>query len=154
MNAFDNDDTLDFGELPAEVDRLLQEGVAAHFSNRHLAEQLFRRALLLAPDALPAHRCLVKHYNRCRQFDMALAAAQGWVAAAARQSGLSDNWLTWKEAPGSALAALKGLAFIFLRGGQPAKAEAAIQRVLAMDPEDGVGASVIASLIEETLLAA
>ena len=150
----DDNDNLDFGLLPAPVERLLHAGVAAHFSDPTQAERLFLTALLLAPDALPAHRCLVKHYNRCRQFDMALAAAQGWVAAAARQSGLSDNWLTWKEAPGSALAALKGLAFIFLRGGQPAKAEAAIQRVLAMDPEDGVGASVIASLIEETLLAA
>lgn len=154
MNAFDNDDKLDFGQLPPEVDDLLQQGVAAHFATPALAENHFRAALALAPDALPAHRCLVKHYNRCRQFDKALTAAQGWVAAAARQAGLTDNWLLWQTAPGSALAALKGLAFIHLRNGQPAKAAAAIKRVLAMDPEDGVGGSVIAALIEETLLAA
>lgn len=153
MNAFDDDEKLDFGQLPPEVDHLLQQGVAAHFSDRALAERMFLAALSLAPDALPAHRCLVKHYNRCRQFDKALAAARGWVAAAARHAGLPDNWLLWKEAPGSALAALKGLAFVHLRNGQPAKAEAMIERVLAMDPDDAVGGSVVAALLEETRLA-
>jgi hypothetical protein len=154
MIALDHDDNLDFGDLPPEVDRLLQQGVAAHFTDPPLAERLFLAALSLAPDALPAHRCLVKHYNRRRQFDKALPAAQGWVAAAAKQAALPDNWLLWQSAPGPALAALKGLAFIHLRNGQPAKAEAAIARVLAMDPEDGVGGSVIAALIEDTRLAA
>jgi len=154
MTSFDDDETLDFGDLPPAVDQLLQQGVAAHFSDRAAAERHFLDALALAPDALPAHRCLVKHYNRCRQFDKALAAAQGWVMAAARQADLPDNWLLWNTAPGTALSALKGLAFIHLRSGQPARAEAAIRRVLAMDPQDGVGGSVIAALIEETLLAA
>lgn len=154
MTAFDPDDKLDFGHLPEAIDHLLQQGVAAHFTDPALAEAHFLNALALAPDALPAYRCLVKHYNRRRQFDKALAAAQGWVATAAGQAGLPDNWLLWQAAPSTALAALKGLAFIYLRNGQPAKAEAAIKRVQAMDPEDGVGASVIAALINETLLAA
>jgi hypothetical protein len=154
MITFDNDDKLDFGQLPPEVDHLLQQGVAAHFTDPALAESHFLAALALAPEALPAHRCLVKHYNRCRQFDKALGAARDWLAAAARQAGLPDNWLLWQSAPGSALAALKGLAFIHLRHGQPAQAEAAISRVLALDSEDGVGGSVIAALIDETRLAA
>lgn len=149
----DDNDNLDFGLLPAPVERLLHAGVAAHFSDPTQAERLFLTALLLAPDALPAHRCLVKHYNRCRQFDKALPAAQGWVAAAARAAGLPDNWLLWREAPGSALAALKGLAFIHLRSGQPGKAEDAIRRVVALDRDDAVGGSVIVALLEETLLA-
>lgn len=151
---FDNEDKLDFGQLPPEVDRLLQAGVAAHFSQRTQAEHCFLSALLLAPDALPAHRCLVKHYNRCRQFDKAQRAAQAWVAAAARQAKLPDHWQHWQTAPGEALAALKGLAFMYLRNDQPAQAEAAIRQVLALDPEDGVGGSVIAALVEETRLAA
>ena len=73
----DDNDNLDFGHLPPAVDQLLQQGVAAHFSDRALAERHYLAALSLAPDALPAHRCLVKHYNRCRQFDKALAAARG-----------------------------------------------------------------------------
>ena len=152
MITFDADDKIDFGNLPPAVDQLLQQGVAAHFTDPDLAENAFLSALRLAPDVLPAHRCLVKHYNRCRQFDKALCAAQDWVAAAARQSRLPDNWQHWQSAPGSALAALKGLAFIHLRNGQLAKAEAAITRVLALDPEDGVGGSVIAALIEDTLV--
>lgn len=153
MNAIDDDEKLDFGQLPPAVDHLLQQGVAAHFGDRARAERLFLTALSLAPDALPAHRCLVKHYNRCRQFDKALTAARGWVAAAARHAGLPDNWLLWDDAPGPALAALKGLAFIHLRNGEPAEAEAVIDRVLAMDADDAVGGSVVAALIEETRLA-
>ena len=153
MIAFDDDEKLDFGQLPPEIDHLLQQGVAAHFSDPALAERLFLAAISLAPDALPAHRCLVKHYNRCRQFHKALAAARAWVAAAASNAGLADNWLLWKQAPGSALAALKGLAFIHLRSGEPAKAEAIIARVQALDPDDAVGGSVIAALLEETRLA-
>lgn len=154
MNAFDNDDKLDFGQLLPAVDHLLQQGVAAHFTHPEPAENAFLTALAMAPDALPAHRCLVKHYNRCRQFDKALAAAQGWVAAAAEQAGLPDDWLLWQSAPGYALAALKGLAFIHLRNGQPAKAEAAIALVQALDPDDGVGGSVIAAMIEVSLVVA
>lgn len=150
MNALDEDDKLDFGQLPAAVENLLQQGVAAHFAHPSLAENAFLTALEIAPDALPAHRCLVKHYNRCRQFDKALNAAQGWVAAAARQANLPEDWQHWQSAPGSALSALKGLAFIHLRKGQPAKAHAAITRVLALDPEDGVGGSVIAALVAES----
>ncbi len=150
----DDNDNLDFGHLPPPVDQLLQQGVAAHFTDRALAERMFLAALTLAPDALPAHHCLVKHYNRCRQFDKALAAARGWVAAAARDAGLSDNWLLWREAPGSALAALKGLAFIHLRSGQPGKAEDAIRRVVALDRDDAVGGSVVVALLEQTRLAA
>jgi predicted Zn-dependent protease len=154
MSAFNDDDRFDFGPVPPEVDHLLQEGIEAYFTDRPLAERLFLAAISLAPDTLPAHRCLVKHYNRCRQFDKAVSAAQNWVAAAARQAGLPDNWLLWQNAPGTALAALKGLAFVNLRSGQPAKADAMIKRVLAMDPDDAVGGSVVASLIEETILAA
>ena len=153
MNAFDDDETLDFGQLPPEVDHLLRQGVAAHFGDRALAERFFLAAMCLTPDAVQARRCLVKHYNRCRQFDKALSAAQDWVATAARNAGLPDNWLLWKSAPGYALSALKGLAFIHLRSGQPAKAEAMIARVIAMDPDDAVGGSVVAALLEETRLA-
>ena len=149
----DIDNELDFGPLPLAVNHLLQQGVAAHFGDPGEAERHFLAAIALAPDALPAHRCLVKHYNRCRQFDKARDAARRWLAAAARKADLPDNWLLWKTAPGSALAALKGLAFIHLRRGEPDQADAMIRRVLAMDPDDAVGGSVVAALLEETRLA-
>jgi tetratricopeptide (TPR) repeat protein len=146
--------TPDLGPLLPAIRQLLQDGMAAHFTDRERAESLFRQAVTQAPDTPAAHRCLVKHYNRCRQFDKALAAAKEWVSAAARQAALPDDWRQWQQAPGPALAALKGLAFIHLRSGQPCDAEAAIERVLALDPDDGVGGSVIAALVTEMRLAA
>lgn len=154
MTSFDDDQQPDLGPLPPAVQQLLQEGIAAHFTDRDRAESLFRQALALAPETPAAHRCLVKHYNRCRQFDKALAAAKNWLSAAAREAALPDDWQQWQQAPGPALSALKGLAFIHLRNGQPAAAETAITRVLALDPEDGVGGSVIAALVAEMQLAA
>lgn len=154
MIAFDDEDKLDFGALPPAVDNLLQQGVAAHFSDPELAENAFRMAIAMAPDALPAYRCLVKHYNRYRQFGLARWAAQDWVAAAARRAGLPNDWLLWQQAPGSALAALKGLAFVYLRSGQTDKAAEAIDRVVTLDPIDAVGGSVIAALVDEMRLAA
>jgi predicted TPR repeat methyltransferase len=154
MTSFDDDQQSDLGPLPPAVRKLLQDGMAAHFTDRESAESLFCQAVTLAPETPAAHRCLVKHYNRCRQFDKALAAAKDWVSAAARQAALPDDWQQWQQAPGTALSALKGLAFIHLRNGQSATAETAIARVLALDPEDGVGGSVIAALVAEMQLAA
>jgi len=88
MTPDDDDEKLDFGKLPPEIDLLLQQGVAAHFSDPALAERSFLAALAQAPQTLPAHRCLVKHYNRCRQFDKALPAARNWLEAAAALAGL------------------------------------------------------------------
>lgn len=153
MPNFDHDDKLDFGPLPPDVDQLLQQGVAAHFSDPALAERCFLAALAQAPDALPAHRCLVKHYNRCRQFDKALAAARDWLAAATGVAGLNGDWRQWPAAPGSALAALKGLAFVLLRTGQAGEAAAMIGQVLRLDPEDSVGGSVVAALLPEAVAA-
>ena len=152
MTPDDDDEKLDFGKLPPEIDLLLQQGVAAHFSDPALAECSFLAALALAPQTLPAHRCLVKHYNRCRQFDKALPAARNWLEAAAALAGLPADWRLWKSAPGNALAALKGLAFVHLRSDQLPLAADMIARVIAMDPEDAVGGSVVAALLEETRL--
>ncbi|HMU99790.1 MAG TPA: hypothetical protein PKD04_01835, partial [Rhodocyclaceae bacterium] len=63
MNAIDDDDKVDFGPMPPEVSTLIQQGVAAYFDDRNLAERLFLEAVSLAPDVLAARRCLVKHYN-------------------------------------------------------------------------------------------
>src|SRR5664279_4462022 len=84
MIVFEIDDKLDFGHLPPAVDHLLQQGVAAHFSHPDLAENAFLTALALAPEALATHRCLVKHYNRYRQFDKALSAARNRDRAAGK----------------------------------------------------------------------
>jgi tetratricopeptide (TPR) repeat protein len=146
---FDNDDKLDFGPLLPAVDALLQRGVASHFVDPAGAEAAFRAAIDLDPSALPAYRCLFKHYNRKRQFAAAHRTALDWLAEAARQNAIPADWQGWTEAPNPALAALKGLAFIELRRGNPAAAAAALDVLLRLDPADGVGGSVIAALLPE-----
>ena len=150
MNTLDNtDDTLDFGALPPEVDRLLQRGVVAHFSDPAQAEVDFLAAIAIMPEALPAHRCLVKHYNRTRQFDSAYAATQAWLDEAVRQAQLSGDWRQWQAAPGYALAALKALSFIHLRRGETVEASGIIQHLQRLDIDDAVGSSVVVALLAE-----
>jgi hypothetical protein len=148
---FDNDDKLDFGALPPAVDQLLQQGVASHFSDPAAAEAAFRAAIALDSSALPAYRCLFKHYNRKRQFDSAYQTVLEWLAEAARQATISADWRTWTAAPRTVLAALKGYAFIQLRRGHHADAAAALDVLLHLDPEDGVGGSVVAALLPEAI---
>lgn len=146
---FDNDDKLDFGALPPAIDQLLQQGVASHFTDPAAAEGFFRAALELDPTALPAYRCLFKHHNRKRQFEAAHQTGLAWLAEAARQAGIPADWRGWEAAPRPALAALKGYAFIQLRRGLQAEAAAALDVLLRLDPEDGVGGSVVAALLPE-----
>ena len=146
---FDNDNKLDFGTLPPAVDKLLQQGVASHFNDPAAAEAAFRAAIALDPTALPAYRCLFKHYNRKRQFENAYQTALDWLAEAARQAAISADWRTWTAAPRPVLAALKAYAFIQLRRGNRDDSAAALDVLLRLDPEDGVGASVVAALLPE-----
>ncbi|WP_153144584.1 hypothetical protein [Dechloromonas sp. H13] len=146
---FDNDDKLDFGALPPAVDILLQRGAAAHFTDPAVAEAAFRAAIAHDPSVLPAYRCLFKHYNRKRQFEAAHITGLDWLAEAARQAGISTDWRQWTAAPGAALAALKAHAFIELRRGNVAAAANALEVLLRLDPEDGIGGSVVAALLPE-----
>lgn len=147
MNDLHDDEGLDFGPLPAAIDALLQRGVAAHFTDPAAAEAAFATAIAQAPDALPAYRCLFKHYNRRRQFAEAYATVHTWLAEASRQAALPADWRTWPSAPASALWPLKALAFIELRQGRADAAAAALEHLLRLDPEDGVGGSVVAALL-------
>lgn len=158
MNDIDDYDKLYFGALAPEVDALLQQGVVSHFTDPEQAEAHFRSAIALAPDALPAYRCLFKHYNRKHQFDAAYTVAQDWLGEASRQLGLPANWREWTRQCqgcqpgchlGQALAALKALAFIQLRRGNPDESEEALECIFQLDPADGVGASVVAALLPE-----
>jgi hypothetical protein len=144
-----DNDKLDFGALPPEIDRLLQQGVASHFTDPAAAEASFRAAITLDPTALSAYRCLVKHQNRQRQFASALLTVHAWLTEASRQAGLDTDWQNWTTAPASALAALKALAFIELRSGRPDAAAAALAVLQKLDPADGLGGSVIAALLPE-----
>jgi hypothetical protein len=49
-------------DLPDEVNRLLQAGVAASRSDKDQAQQLFRQAQKTAPDCLETYFALYKFY--------------------------------------------------------------------------------------------
>lgn len=146
MNTTTDEDAIFFGDIPSEINALLQQGIAAHVSDPKLAENLFREAIARQPDVLCSYRCLVKHYNRQRQFDNAITTVRAWLAEAVRQAGSPADWNEWQDASTSMLGALKAFAFVELRRGREEEAQAAIARLQQLDPEDGTGVSVLAAL--------
>lgn len=159
MLQLEMEDPVYFGPLPEEVNAKLQQGIALYQDEPATAERLFREALAISPGALPAWFCLIKLHNRYRQFDAAHEAALGALAEASRQCGLAADWQQWQvqhfgqrlEAPWShTLRALKAVAFIELRRGKRQPALALVDKLRELDPEDGVGYSVVDSLLEAT----
>jgi len=159
MLQLDMEDLVYFGPLPEDVNAKLQQGVSLYLDEPETADRLFREALALSPEALPAWFCLIKLHNRHRQFEAAHEAALGALAEASRQCGLGADWELWQpeqftrrvEAPWShTLRALKAVAFIELRRGNRTPALALVGKLHQLDPEDGVGYSVIDSLLEAT----
>jgi hypothetical protein len=69
-------ETIDFGDLPDDIDDLLQQGVAAYRHDRPQAERLFRQALAAAPTELPIYFCLYKIHTYQGRLDEAQAAAE------------------------------------------------------------------------------
>lgn len=147
-----DEDLIDFGPLPEEVNAILQQGVLAYFEDRPAADGLFRRALEMAPDQLPVYFCLYKIHTYQRNLDAALDAAHGGLAEAARQCGLPADWRSWTPAmqdwtgtPAArfALYTLKALAFIRLRRNENDLAGEALTHLKRLDPDDLVGGAVV-----------
>lgn len=146
-------DTINFGELPEEVDALLQRGVAAYRHDYAEADRLFREALALAPHELPTYFCLYKIHTYRGQLDQAEEAALAGLVEATRQAGWPADWRLWRaghtacDGPGRfALYTLKALAFIQLKQGDLAPAREMLDVLAEMDPAGAVGWTVIAAL--------
>ena len=148
-------DTINFGELPAEVDALLQQGVAAYRRDYAEADRLFRQALVLAPGELPVYFCLYKIHTYRGQLEQAETAAQLGLAEATRQAGWPADWRDWRAghdmtdgAARFALYTLKALAFIQLRQGDTALARQMLDVLARLDPTGAVGWTVVAALAD------
>ncbi len=147
--------------LPPAIALLLQQGINVHFSDPETAEQRFLAAQALDPEALEPYRCLAKHYNRQRKFTEAARVTKDWLTVAARQGELPEDWRNWQPARDrlqdssyrNALMALKAFSFIHLRQGDTATSAQALEVLQAMDPEDGIGASVVAALLPDAAAA-
>jgi len=146
---------IDFGELPDEVNELLQAGVHAYRQDKAAADALFREALVLDPAALPTYFCLYKIHTYQGRLDEARAMAEAGLAEAARQAGWNVDWRLWlplATGPGDAgrfaLYTLKALAFIALRDERPGDAAAMLAALRKLDPQGAVGWPVVAELAE------
>jgi hypothetical protein len=148
-------DAINFGDLPDEINSLLQHGVAAYRTDRQRADRLFRQALAAAPTELPTYFCLYKIHTYQGNLDEAQAAAENGLKEAARQAGWSFDWREWQRqavlpdgAGRFALYTLKALAFIHLRQDKPEQAHRILDRLRQLDPTGAVGWPVVAALAE------
>lgn len=148
-------DAVNFGELPEEIDDLLQQGVAAYRHDPSRADHLFRQALAAAPTELPIYFCLYKIHAYQGSLAEAEAAARAGMTEAARQAGWSPDWRQWlpqsklADGPGGfALYTLKALAFIHLRQDRRSEAAEILTALKRLDPTGAVGWPVVAALAE------
>lgn len=84
---FPDRDPINFGELPEEINALLQQGVAAYRRDWSQADRLFRQALAAAPKELPIYFCLYKIHTYQGNLDEAQVAAESGLKEAATQAG-------------------------------------------------------------------
>lgn len=148
-------DPINFGDLPDEVDAILQQGVKAYRHDRARADQLFRKALAMAPGQLPVYFCLYKIHTYQGNLDEAQSAAENGLNEAAKQAGWPADWRQWRkqgtipDGPGRfALYTLKALAFINLRQDNRAGAAEKLDALAILDPTGSVGWPVIAALAD------
>src|SRR6266571_4113360 len=122
-------DTINFGDLPEEIDALLQQGVAVYRHDHAKADGLFRQALAAAPAELPIYFCLYKIHTY--------------------QGHLDEPQLAVPDGPGRfALYTLKALAFIHLRRDEQHQANQMLAALRRLDPTGAVGWPVVAALAE------
>jgi hypothetical protein len=148
-------DTINFGELPEEIDTLLQQGVAAYRRDHARADHLFRQALAAAPAELPTYFCLYKIHTYQGNLTEAEAVAERGLQEAARQAGWPSDWRQWLPqtpipdgAARFALYTLKALAFINLRKDEQQNARHMLDALRQLDPAGSVGWPVVAALAD------
>jgi tetratricopeptide (TPR) repeat protein len=155
LDPLSEPDAINFGDLPAEINALLQQGVAAYRQDHARADRLFRQALATAPGTLPVYFCLYKIHTYQGNLDEALAAAENGMKEAASQAGWDPDWRKWQPqasipdgAGRFALYTLKAMAFIRLRRDEPAQTHEILAQLRKLDPTGAVGWPVIEALAE------
>ena len=155
MNLLSGESSNSFfgGEVPPAVSRLLDQ---IHGAPARETEALLWTAQATAPDCLAVYYLLYKFHAGRREFELAERAACSGLAVAARQAGLAEDWRDVPAGsvdfsrPGPArfwLFTLKALAFIKLRQGEVALANALIGKIEALHPNGGLGDDVVAALL-------
>ncbi|QDP27283.1 hypothetical protein FNV92_25610 [Bradyrhizobium cosmicum] len=148
-------DAINFGELPPEIDALLQQGVISYRRDPIEADRIFRQALDAAPTELAVYFCLYKIHTYRGYLDEAQEMAERGLREAALQAGWKADWRGWQpqdELPEGAgrfaLYTLKALAFIHLRKDNRKQAHELLMALRRLDPAGAVGWSVVAALAD------
>ena len=138
--------------LPPEAEAALREaGQARGDATRTMAALM--RASALAPAHPAVFIAFYRHYFYGHRPRLARAVARRALVSAAQALGLPPLWreVPDRPLPGAAddpatrfyLWVLKGIAYLSLRLGDGAEAQAALAKLRALDPEDRVGAAVL-----------
>lgn len=148
-------DAINFGELPPEIDALLQQGVISYRRDPVEADRIFRKALAAAPTELAVYFCLYKIHTYRGYLDEAREIAERGLREAALQAGWDADWRNWLPKPvppeGAgrfALYTLKALAFIHLRRDDRKRAHEMLAALRRLDPTGAVGWPVVAALAD------
>lgn len=142
-------------DTPAELQSILSEAVVL-YEDTERAEAALWRAFDLAPDRSEVYVALYKFYFYKNRIEEAEKVVHMALNKAAIQGGFWADWndLTpasaqWSPAGPSErffLYSLKALAFISLRQERSELAGEILAKLLELDPDDQVGASVINDL--------
>jgi hypothetical protein len=148
-------DGINFGELPPEIDALLQQGVVSYRRDPIEADRIFRKALDAAPSELAVYFCLYKIHTYRGYLDEAQEIAERGLREAALQAGWDSDWRKWRPpaalpdgAGRFALYTLKALAFIHLRKDDQTRAHELLLALRKLDPTGAVGWPVVAALAD------
>jgi hypothetical protein len=155
--AFIEERVLFSPDIPAEVNNLLQEAVAASLVNQSRAEILFIKAQTLDSHCLQTYFALYKFYFFQKRLLDAERIVLAGLEESAKQGGfpsdyrqLVQNRQKWNlyanECSLFYLYTLKALAFIKLRLGFTLDVQLVLSTLQQLDPEDRSGASVIMDL--------
>jgi tetratricopeptide (TPR) repeat protein len=143
--------------LPQAVELHLREAGRA-YQDSTLAEWHLREAQTLAPDHLAVLIGLYRYYfykNRLRE---ALEIARLCLQRGARHAGLPADWRAVRPGqvefdsydavlPRFYLFTLKGYAYLQLRLGNLAEGQAALDKLLELDPADRCGGRVLLGVL-------
>jgi hypothetical protein len=161
----DFDDWLDSaclgGAIPPAVAADLQKA-ALSYQQDEVAESYLSLAYVRAPDHPAVHIALYRFYFYKNRLSEALAVGQRCLAKTSIDLGLPTDWRdiaanhpvfavhaeSYAAAPRFYLFTLKGCAYLNLRLGFMEQGEAQLTKLMALDPTDKLGGSVLRGVLD------
>ena len=146
------------GGLPVAAEQHLRDA-SRNYHRDQLAEWHLHEALALAPDHAAVLIGLYRFYFYKNRLAEALEIARVCLSKAARDNGLVSDWRAVQRndadfdslhamLPRFYLFTLKGYAYLNLRLGDLTEGEAAVAKLLELDPSDKLGGKVLLGVLE------